>query len=110
MDVAEGRWASGRWQVKEGKVDEFIEGWRVWLRTVSRTFAGFRSARLLQSEGDPQRFTSIAEFEDDPSLKTWKNSESFRAGIEPLKALCDDFLGGDYDVAVSFYAPAAVGS
>jgi heme-degrading monooxygenase HmoA len=106
----EGKWASGRWQVKQEKVDEFIEGWRDWLGGVSQTFAGFRAARLLRSEGDPQRFTSIAEFEDDASLKAWKNSENFRANIEPLKELCDDFLGGDYDVAVSFSAPAAVRS
>ena len=103
----EGKWASGRWEVKEGKADEF-EGWSDWLGVVSQTFAGFRSARLLRSEGDPQRFTSIAEFDDDASLKAWKNSESFRARIEPLKELCDEFLGGDYDVAVSFSAPATV--
>lgn len=106
----EGRWASGRWQVKEGRADEFIERWSEWLGSTSQRVAGFRSAKLLRAEGDPLRFTSIAEWDDDSSLKAWKTSEGFRENIESCKELCDEFLGGDYDVAASFSAPSAVRS
>lgn len=106
----EGKWASGRWQVKEGKADEFIERWSVWISRTSRTIPGFRSARLLRAEDDPLRFTSVSDWDDDVSLKTWKASPGFREGIESVKELCDEFLGGDYDVAAVFTAPARVRS
>ena len=103
----EGKWASGRWQVKEGEVDEFIQRWSAWISDVSQNVPGFRSARMLRAEGDPLRFTSVSEFDDDASLKAWKTSQGFRENIESCKELCDEFLGGDYDVAASFSAPSA---
>jgi heme-degrading monooxygenase HmoA len=102
----EGKWASGRWQVKEGKVDEFIERWSDWLGRTGQTAPGFRSARLLRAEDDPLRFTSVSDWDDDASLKAWKVSPGFQEGIESVKELCDEFLGGDYDVAAVFTAPA----
>ncbi len=35
-------------------------------------------------------------------------ARGFRASIESVKGLCDEFLGGDCDVAAASYAPAAV--
>jgi heme-degrading monooxygenase HmoA len=108
--VDEGKWASGRWQVTEGKADEFIQRWTAWMDEAIRSTPGFRSAKLLRAEGDPLRFTSISEWDDDATLKTWKASPEFRARIESVKALCDDFLGGDYDVVAAFPSRTAPGS
>lgn len=56
--------------------------------------------------GRPLRFVSVSEWADDASLKAWKASPGFREKIESVKALYDEFLGGDYDVTASVSAPA----
>ena len=97
--MGEGAWASGRWQVKEGKADEFIERWRDWLSRTSQGVPGFGSARLLRSKDDPLRFTSISDWDDDASRDAWKASPAFMEGLASVKELCDEFVGGDFDVA-----------
>lgn len=104
--MTETKYASGRWLVTEGKADEFVDRWTQWISEATQDAPGFRSAALLRSQGDSLRFTSISEWVDDPSLKAWKASPSFREHLASMKSLCDDFLGGDYDVASSFSAPA----
>jgi len=103
----EGKWASGRWQVKEGKVDEFIKRWSDWLGRTSQDIPGFRSARLLRAEDNPLTFTSVSEWDDDASRNAWKDSPGFREGIESAKELCDEFMGADFDVSAVITAPAA---
>ena len=49
---------------------------------------------------------SVSEWADDASLKAWKASPGFREKIESVKALYDEYLGGDYDVTASVSAPA----
>jgi len=93
-------WASGHWQVKEGKTDEFIQQWRDWLTQSSENIAGFHQARLLRALHNPLQFTSISEWDDASSRDAWKTSPSFRAGFEASKALCGEFIGGDYDEVV----------
>lgn len=46
------RYASGRWQVQEGKADEFISRWHGWIAWTSENIPGFRSATLLRSDED----------------------------------------------------------
>jgi heme-degrading monooxygenase HmoA len=102
--MGEGKWASGRWQVADGKAEEFIEQWRAWITATASGAPGFRSARLLRSEDDSNRFTSISDWDDDATLKAWKQSDGFMAGMGAARGLCDDFLGGDFDVAVAVEA------
>jgi heme-degrading monooxygenase HmoA len=98
--MGEGKWASGRWQVKEGKAEEFIQRWNDWLSRTGPAAPGFRWARLLRSEDDPLRFTSVSEWDDDATLKAWKTSSEFQEGMGAAKALCDEFVGGDFDAVV----------
>ncbi len=100
------KWASGLWHVREGKADEFVERWTAWITWTGENIPGFRSARLLRAEGDPLRFVSVSDWDDDASLKAWKASPGFREKIESVKELCDEFLGGDYDVAAAVLSPA----
>ena len=101
------RWASGRWQVKEGQEGEFVERWKNWLGWTSETIPGFRTATLLRSEDDPLRFTSVSDWNDDASLRAWSAHPAFAEKFGPVKELCDEFLGGNFDVAASFSAPSA---
>ena len=102
--MGEGKWASGRWQVKDGQAEEFVSRWSAWLGWTSDNIPGFRSATLLRSEDDPNRFTSISDWDDDASLKAWKTSAGFAERMGPVRELCDEFVGGDFDVAASFGA------
>ncbi len=104
--MEEAKWASGRWQVKQGKGNEFMERWASWIAWTSENIPGFRSATLLRSEEDPLRFVSVSDWDDDASLGAWKASPGFSEKIESVKDLCDEFQGGDYEVAVAISAPA----
>jgi heme-degrading monooxygenase HmoA len=99
--MGEGKWASGRWQVADGKADEFIERWEAWIKATTAGAPGFRSARLLRSEDDTNRFTSISEWDDEATLRAWKQTDGFAEGMGATRGMCDDFLGGDFDVAVA---------
>jgi len=102
------KWASGRWQVKEGKADEFVSGWKSWITWTSDNVPGFRSGTLLRSEDDRLRFTSVSDWDDDASLKAWKVAPGFAEKFESMKMLCDEFVGGDQDVEASIHAPAPI--
>jgi heme-degrading monooxygenase HmoA len=102
-----GQWASGRWQVQEGKVDEFIKRWNEWLGWTGDHVAGFRWAKLLRSEDDPLRFTAFSLGDDDGSVRAWKTSEEFAQKIGACTQLCDEFVGGDFDEVVTVSPPTA---
>jgi heme-degrading monooxygenase HmoA len=104
--MAEAKYASGRWQVKDGKVDEFVERWKEWLTWTSESVPGFRTAMLLRSEDDPQRFTSLSAWDDDGSVKAWKTSDDFKTKLAAVTALVDEFVGGDFDLTVGIKAPS----
>jgi heme-degrading monooxygenase HmoA len=91
--MSERFWASGHWQVKEGKAEEFIQQWKEWLSRSSENVPGFHHARLLRSLASPQQFTSISEWETAAARDVWKASPAFREGFEASRALCDEFLG-----------------
>jgi len=100
----EARYASGRWQVQEGKAEEFVSGWRSWIAWTSENIPGFRSATLLRSDEDGSLFVSVSDWVDEASLKAWKSSPGFREKIAAVKELCDDFQGSGYSVAAELTA------
>jgi heme-degrading monooxygenase HmoA len=100
------KWASGQWRVREGAVDEFVARWTAWLTWTSENIPGFRSARLLRSDDDALRFVSFSDWDDDASVKAWKTSPGFREKFESVRELCEEFFGGDHDLAVAVAAPA----
>jgi heme-degrading monooxygenase HmoA len=53
------------------------------------------------------RFTSISAWDDDASLKAWKTSQEFQTKLAAVTALCDEFIGGDFDLAAGFKAASA---
>jgi heme-degrading monooxygenase HmoA len=107
--MSERSWASGHWQVKEGKAEEFIEQWKEWLTRSSENVPGFQYARLLRSPMNQHEFTSISEWSDVGSRDAWKASPGFQDGFEASRALCDHFVGGDYDEVVLVRGAASTG-
>jgi heme-degrading monooxygenase HmoA len=88
--MSERFWASGHWQVKEGKAEEFIQQWKEWLSRSSENVPGFHHARLLSSLHSPQQFTSISEWATAGARDAWKASPAFQEGFEASKALWND--------------------
>ena len=71
-----------------------------WLFRCSENVAGFHHARLLRALNTPQQFTSISECDTGEARDALRMSAAFREGFAASKALCDEFVGGDYDEAV----------
>ena len=95
--------ASGNWHVMQGREDEFIERWTVFLRWTRSTQPALIEARLIRNEGDPGHYISFAQWADAPARNAWKNSEGFMERFSACRALCDDFQGGDYQRIVTVY-------
>src|SRR5215217_9506942 len=76
--MSERFWASGHWQVKEGKAEEFIQQWQEWLSRSSENVTGFHHARLLRALNSPRHFTSISEWETAAARDGWKPALRFR--------------------------------
>ena len=93
--------ASGNWHVMEGKEQEFIERWREWLGWTRETQPALQHANLVQNESDPRHFISFAQWEDAASRNAWKQSEEFAQKFGAVRALCEEFHGGDYERVVA---------
>lgn len=93
-------WASGSWHVKEGEADAFIAAWTDFLEWSRENRPGFRAARLLRDEKDPQHFLSLVEWDDPESRVGWQTSEGFASRWQACRDLCDDFHGSDYQQQV----------
>ena len=102
----EAMYASGQWHVKEGRADEFVTLWNAWLSWTAENIPGFRTAKLLRSEDDPQRYISVSDWDDNASLKVWKTSPGFLEKFGAVRELCDAFTGGDHELMVAVEAPA----
>ena len=93
-------YASGNWHVSEGKEEQFLGLWREWLEWTRDNREGFRAARLIREESDPRHFISFAEWNSLDLRAAWKNDPGFAERQTACRALCDEFYGSDYTVAV----------
>jgi heme-degrading monooxygenase HmoA len=93
-------YASGNWHVQEGQEDEFVERWTEFLPWTRKDHPALESARLIRDAGDSRHFISFALWPDADARATWKASPEFAQKMEACRQLCDDFYGGDYEVAV----------
>lgn len=96
MDV----YASGNWLVKQGEDTEFVRRWRDWLEWTRDNAQGFKSATLMRLEDDPLRFVSVGLWENEEARDTWKTLPEFAQKFQAVRSLCDEFIGGDYNVEV----------
>lgn len=109
MEGAAKKWASGRWKVKQGSENEFIERWKEWLGWTSTSVPGFRSAKLIQSDDDSSQFTSFSDWAGDAELQAWKTSDDFRQKFGAVRELCDDVQTADFDLAAEFSSETVTG-
>jgi heme-degrading monooxygenase HmoA len=96
--------ASGRWQVREGEAESFIDEWRRFLGWTRDHYDELISATLFQSEDDPNRFVSFAIWEGSQPRREWKDSAGFMTRFTACRELCDEFEGGDF-LQVAHFSP-----
>lgn len=89
-------YASGNWHVHPGQAEEFVAQWRRLLTWTRDEHEGLDRAVLIASESDPQRFLSFAQWRSAEERDAWKGSDGFRQRMASCRALCDDFVGGDF--------------
>jgi heme-degrading monooxygenase HmoA len=94
-------YASGNWLVKQGKDAEFVRAWRDWLEWTKDNAEGFKWAKLMRFTDDPRRFVSISQWESDKARASWKSHNEFQQRFADVRALTDEFIGGDYNEAVA---------
>lgn len=94
-------YASGRWKVRAGEEQEFIERWQEFLAWSRDANQALTFASLIRSDTDRSRFVSYAEWETAEDRAAWQNSEGFMNRFSACRELCDDFEGGDFTLVAS---------
>jgi heme-degrading monooxygenase HmoA len=96
MDV----YSSGNWLVKQGEEGEFVRRWRDFLEYARDNAQGFKSATLMRFADEPRRFVSVGVWESEKARADWKTLAEFSQKLGAARSLCDEFVGGDYNVEV----------
>ena len=93
-------YSSGNWLVKQGQEGEFVQRWRDFLEWTRDNAPGFKSATLMRFADDPRRFVSVGLWENEKARADWKTPGEFRQKLDAARNLCEEFVGGDYNVEV----------
>ena len=72
--------------------------WRDWLEWTRDNASGFKSATLMRFADDPRRFVSLGRWDSEKARADWKNLAEFPQKFDALRAMCDEFVGGDYNL------------
>ena len=89
-------YTSGRWVVKEGKEEAFIQEWTAfteWSRAAAR---GAESFFLIQDRTNGRHFLSFGGWSDPDAVQAWRSTSEMGERLGRCRALCDEFQAGDY--------------
>lgn len=92
-------YVSGRWRVKSGLEDRFVDAWEelaVWSETTLRS----GTARLLQSADDSSVFLGLWEFSSLEAIDAWREQQGVRERLASLGGLVAQADSGDYELRV----------
>jgi len=94
-------YASGTWQVTEGKEEEFVQRWTEFLTWSRRTNPGLTVAHLMRDDEQPGHYLSISEWTDEAARAAWREAPEFRELYGACVALCETSRGAHYDDVVT---------
>ena len=83
-------YTSGRWSVKEGREEEFVEAWEEFARWSVENIEGARWARFVQHKDDPSQLLSLGAWEDDAAIEAWRSDPGFSKRIGNMQELLAD--------------------
>jgi pimeloyl-ACP methyl ester carboxylesterase/quinol monooxygenase YgiN len=93
--------ASADYRVKEGKEEQLVATFKEWFEWTRREYDAFGSAKLIRDANDARHFVSWSSWKDAASRDAWRASEGFTRRLESVRALCDEFRGANYSLAVA---------
>jgi len=94
-------YASGVWQVKDGKDEEFVKRWTEFLQWSRENFPAMVGAKLLRDRNTAGHYVSFSEWTDPASRDAWKQAPDFKTRITACVELCEKMHGADYDLAAT---------
>ena len=94
-------YTSGRWLVKAGNEEAFIERWTAFTQWSLNNAPGAESFVLIQDTSDPRRFLSFGAWDNLAAVTTWRQSPEFGELLGECRALCEEFEPHDYALAAT---------
>lgn len=81
----------GIWTVKPGKEKRFMKEWTEFANWTDQNISGPGKAYLLQDQKNPLQFISFGPWDNENSIKKWRDTNEFNSFVTNVKDLCDDF-------------------
>jgi heme-degrading monooxygenase HmoA len=94
-------YTSGRWLVRAGSEEDFIERWTAFTQWSLNNAPGAESFILIQDTGDPRRFLSFGAWDDSEAVTAWRQKPEFSELLGECRELCEEFEPHDYRLAAS---------
>jgi heme-degrading monooxygenase HmoA len=90
-------YTSGRWIVKPGEEDAFVQEWEAFVMWAS-TMPGCGTFRLVRDLERPSEYLSFAPWESFEAQRTWKQLPEFRERIGRVGSHCEHFQPSTHDL------------
>jgi heme-degrading monooxygenase HmoA len=90
---------SGKWLVRAGSEEEFIERWTALTEWSLNDAAGAQFFYLIQDSRDPRRFLSFGAWDALDSVQAWRQQPQFSELLGACRELCEEFEAHDYTLA-----------
>ena len=91
---------SGRWLVKPGQEQAFVDAWREFAEWSRARFDAAQWVVLLQDREHPNQFTSVGPWESEAAIEAWRGDEGSRSRIARVRELLDGFDPSTLDPVV----------
>lgn len=99
--MSEGIYTVGAWQVKDGKLDDFVEAWKAlgeYFRSLPHPPG---QGRLLQSVDEPNTFYSFGPWDSLDDIEEMRSRPETRTELAKLTELCEQGRPGTFRVVAT---------
>lgn len=83
-------WTHGRWVIKAGREQEFVDAWRELAEWTLKEFPEARGAKLLRDRENTNRFYSFGVWDEVDAVARWRAHPGFADGIERISELIEE--------------------
>jgi heme-degrading monooxygenase HmoA len=90
-------YSSGRWVVKAGEDDAFVEEWKAFV-TWASSMPGSGTFRLVRDTDRPDTYLSFAPWESADAQNAWTQAPEFRERLGRVRSHCESFQPTTYEL------------
>ncbi len=90
-------YSSGRWIVKAGEDDAFVQEWTAFV-TWASNLPGSGTFRLVRDKDQPSNYLSFAPWESLEAQQAWTEEPEFRERLGRVRSHCEDFQPSTYEL------------